>query len=637
MGMVRRWSTYLCACALLTALAACSKEEDESATARESVPIQLAFSLSGSSEGTKASSITELAGGESSFRGMTAIRILPFSRKDKVRDEDVPLGVIRSLPDISSAVVDATYTGSVYNNGIVRNNHAHLFPDAYAAFPRGSASVLLYGRAPAATLSSIQETKHWNGSLIESGLVLHEAGSVSDICFRPDPIFTGEIPAEATLLASIMTHVAQSVTYTQTYYYNKNGVWYEGHEAISWDGNMADPALSQYYSWFTGGGELITGAGISVEYLLSTLYGRLRRYESDDEEPVMHLDGGIEYPTVLTNGGTDTCTCSHLYNGLCTEIIKRFNDLADWGHVRLNTDNTLSFLDSDLRRYPVSEGLPSGSAVLRWNGLQFVVVSEGLDGIAAMGNFCYMPPLYYFVNTTISTSSDLDVTQWYTSNIESWSGIVSNYRQGKVVTLNTRGVVLDEPVQFAVGQLAATVRASSSLLPDGDGDSRTNCSVTGRNFPITGILIGRQHEQTFDFEPKLPSDQYYLYDNQFSGVYLTTSESATFRTPVLPVPADEDVYLFLEIRNDSGATFTGAEGLILPGNYFYLAGKLEHSDDQAFPQVFMRDHATSASFLISSFENAHVAVPEMGDPSLVMGVQTTVNWTMAASSYVVLD
>ena len=282
-------------------------------------------------------------------------------------------------------------------------------------------------------------------------------------------------------------------------------------------------------------------------------------------------------------------------------------------------------------------GLPAGAAVLRWNGIRYVVVSESLDGIAAMDHYCYMPPLYYFVNTTISTSSNVDVAKWYTSETSSWDQIVGTYRQGKVVNEATRSVALDCPMQFAVAQLSATVKATASLLPDNDDDARTNCSVSGTNFPVTGILIGSQHQQTFDFVPVPTSEEYYLYDNQFTGIYLTTTESPVFRSLVLPVPAGEDVYIFLELRNDSGATFTGAEGLILPGNYFYLAGKLDKSEDPAFPQVFMSDHITTARFIISSFENAHVAVPEMSDPTLVMGVQTTVNWIMAASSYVVLD
>ena len=618
--------------------AACSHKEEAEQGVGESVPVELAFALSGGGQ-TKTTAVTEVIGGEAGFRGMTDIRMLPFSSAELIEPEDVPDGPLRSLPSISATIDDAALVGNVYHNGILRNNHAHVFPDAYASLPKGTSSVLLYGSAPAPTVeATVQETKHKYGSLIETGLTINELCTLSDVGFKPDPIFTGEIPEEASMLANIMTRVASAVSYTQTYYYYRNGMWHEGRVAVSWDENLAEASLAQYYTWFTGAGELITGAGLSVEYLLSTLYGRLKRYNSDDEEPVMHAAGGLDYPTVLTEGGDDVCTYAHLYNGLCRAILDRFDDLTNDEYIIEQANNTVRFNPVlNLKEYPTSAGLPSGAAVLRWNGTRFIVVSEGLDGIAAMENFCYMPPLYYFVNTTISTTSDINAMRWYTSDVPTWEGIISSYRQGKSVSRSTRSVALDKPLQFAVAQLAATVKATSSLLPDADGDPTTNCSVSGKNFPITGVLIGRQHEQTFDFEPVTTSEEYYLYDNQFSGVYLTTTESAPFRSLVLPVPAGEDVFLFLELRNDSNATFTGAEGLILPGNYFYLAGKLEHSEDPDFPQVFMGDHVTTARFVISSLENAHVAVPEMGNATLVMGVQTTINWIMAASSYVVLD
>ena len=343
---------------------------------------------------------------------------------------------------------------------------------------------------------------------------------------------------------------------------------------------------------------------------------------------------------MLTEAGTDTFTYAVLYNGLCNEILRRFHDLEDRGLIIVHSDDTVTFnseRNPDLYAYPVSMGLPAGSAVLRWNGLRFVVVSEGLDGIAAMDNYCYMPPLYYFANTQLSTSGDNDIYKTYTSEMTDWSQLLGQYRQGSVVRASTRAVALNEPLQFATGLLVATVRASSPYLPDGDDDPRTNCSVSGTHFPITGILLGGQYKQSFDFTPDTSGSEYYLYDNMISGVYLTATQSAPFRTLVLPTPEDQDIYFFLELRNDSGATFTGAEGLIRPGHYFYLAGKLEKSDNPDFPQVFMQDHYTSVNCQVSSLENAHVAVPEMGTAQLVVGVQTATNWTMAASSYVVLD
>lgn len=626
---------------LLIALS-CSREASDGGTSSEPIPVQFALALE-SQKTTKAdvNTLTELANANSTagnFRGMENIRILPFSRQSAVQSGDVAVGMLRSLPDISSDIDDAALSGNTYHQGLIRNIRAHLYPNAYALLPSGTASMLVYGNSVRASRSNVQEDKHLNGSLIEDGLDSYATTlSVDDITFAPDPIYTGTISPLATTMADILTDIAASVSYTQVYYYYFNGAWREGRVAVNWNDNLAEATLRQYYRWFTGGGELMTGAGSSVEYLLTNLYGRLTRYQSDDEEQFMHVAGSASYPAVLTAGGDDTFTYALLYDGLCQTILQRFRDLENGGLITIRSDNKVFFTNTDIRSYPASLGLPSGAAVLRWNGIKYVVVTEGLDGIASIDHYCYMPSLYYLGNTTISTSGSIDMYDRYTADSDSWNQVLSAYRQGKVVRNTTRSVALDNPLQFAPGMLLATVRATASYLPDNDDDSRTNVSVSGTNFPVTGILLGAQHTQRFDFTPDPDSPEYFLYDNQISGVYLTISQSRDFRTLVLPTPLDEDVLFFLELRNDSGATFTGAEGLILPGNYFYLAGKLEKSDDPAFPRIFMSDHCTTVHCTVSSLENAHVAVPEMGKSQLVMGVQCTLNWIMSASSYVVLD
>jgi len=629
----------------LLAAVSCSREQlgTEADGSREEIPVQFSLALESKQNATKAnvSTLTELANTNTSmgnFRGMENIRVIPFTHQRSIQEGDVSVGRLRSLPDISSSIDEAAFAGSTFHQGLVRNIRAHLYPNAYAIFPDGTGSVMVYGTAFQESQSLNQATKHLYGSLIEEGFDAEaENLPVEGISFSPEPIYTGTISPVASSMADILSEIATAVSYTQVYYYYFNGAWREGRIAVSWNENVTEASLKQYYRWFTGDGALMTGAGSSVEYLLTNLYGRLSRFESDDEEQFFHIAGGVPYPAVLTEGGDDTFTYARLYNGLRDAILQRYRNLENAQLISIGTVNGVRFTNPEMRVYPTNLGLPSGAAVLRWNGLRYVVVTEGLDGIAAIDHYCYMPSLYYMGNTTLSTSGRIDLYDQYTAETDSWSQVLSAYRQGKVVRKTTRSVALDEPLQFATGLLQATVRATATYLPDNDDDPRTNCTVTGTNFPVTGILLGNQHRQHFDFTPDPEATEYFLYDNQISGVYLTIAESADFRTLVLPTPLDEDVLFFLELRNDSGATFTGAEGLILPGNYFYLAGKLEKSDDPAFPRVFMSDYCTTVHCVVSSLANAHVAVPEMGKSQLVMGVQSTMNWVMSASSYIVLD
>ena len=644
--MTARLSAFSSLILLFLAAPSCDWIGGGSDTAQsDSVPVQISLSLQGQETATRASgSITELTninGTDGNFRGMEDIYVIPFDTEDTVRAGDIAIGYLRKLPDIGSSIDEAAYSNYVFHHGLIRNNHAHLYPSADAHLPRGTSSMLVYGSGKHLTGSSVQEEKHRNGSMIVNGL--DNTSSLltpTDITFSPDPIFTGVIPSQAQQLARIMSSIASGVSYTQQYYYVRNGLSTPATVTVRWNENLTETSLRQYYKWFTGDGELMTGAGGNVEYLLSNLYGRLSRFNSDDEDVFMHVAGGVEYEAVITEGGDDTFTYGDLYNGLRDSIKWRFSNLADNEDIIINTDNTVRFMSENLRDYPVSMGLPAGSAVLRWNGLEYVVVTEGLEGIAAMDRYCYMPPLYYYANSTLSTSRELDVYDVYTPD-RSWNQILATYRSGGTVSKSTHSVALDEKLTFATALLVGTIRASASYLADNDNDPRTNCSVEGHNFPVTGILIGNQYRQSFDFAPDNGTPEYFLYDNQIEGVYLQEQTSGMdltpFRTLVFPTPKNTDVFFFLELRNDSGAAFTGAEGLILPGNYFYLTGKLEHSDDPDFPSVFMRDHYTTVNCLVTSLENAHVAVPELGGAQLVLGVQTSTNWTMSASSYVVLD
>lgn len=635
--MTKAWK-YGAMVSLLCTLTACSAKEAAKDHSAALQPVDLSLSLYGYEQAKASSSIIGELGTQGKFGGMEQVRLLPFSGTPEAGISQRSAGPACEMPSITSASDEAAFSGYTYHQGLIRNNHSHFYSNAVAQIPLGTTAILMYGRSPRKNMATVQEENHANGALAESGWNYDPESTMpaSDIRFSPVPIHTGGIPPLATTLTNLLTSIAQGVSFTRNYYYKRNEVWHEAYISIVWDENLSDPTLREWYRWFTGDGALMTGAGSNVEYMLSTLYGRLTRYNNDEEEYYTHMAGGVEYPAYLSPGATERLSYAMLYNGLRDELLSRFTYLASLGYLDLGSDS-VTFRDSRLRAYPVSTGLPSGSAVLRWNGIRYGVVTEGMDGIAALDRFCYMPSLYYFANSSISTSANANIYKRYTSEAESWQQLLNLYRQGKEVTISTRAVALDQPLQFGCGMMSATVRSSASLLGDNDGDPRTNCSVTGTNFPVTGVIIGGQHSQFYNFTADSESEEYYLYDNQISGIYLTTAESAEFRTLVLPTLPGEDVYFFLELRNDSGATFTGAEGLILPGNYFYLAGKLEKSEDPAYPSIFMSDRSTRASFIIPSFENAHIAIPDMGHPQLVMGVQSSLNWTMAASSYVVLD
>ena len=621
------------------------------------IPVQFALSLEAGVPATKANIniLTELQTGlspEQRFRGLVDIHTLPFAREGKVQATDEALGDSRYLPSIDE-------------DGLIANNHAHLFSNGNVALPRGTASMLVYGRAPLVNNPewSEQERKHCNGSLIES----RWTRAASSITFSPDPICTSETTDLAYQIANILSYLVYDSnashpvrTETTVYFVTNNGENKSRIVTMDWDANIGNTALRECFNWFTGRGQMMSGTGYNVEYMLTMLYNELNRIEEDlsdptETNPFMVTYEGKEYAAYTDIG--QPITKEMLYLDLCHTILNRF-DVSEIPITISETDEIN--LTEALHGYPTDYGLPAGAAVLRWKGTTFVPVIHGdFDRIASADHFCYMPSLYYFANSRISTSWDETVEQVYTSSKLYWTNILQHYDSGKTVVRETRAVALDDSLQYACSMMVANVRATVTDLPDNDGNDRTNINVqAGDVFPVTGIIIGSQYRPDFNFTPMSDHslsgedediEEYYLYDNQIDGISLqyaaNTNALPTFQTLVFPTPENDDVYFYLEFRNDSGTPFTGADGVILPGSHFYLAGKLEFPVDQDveqqqgkyFTRIFTQDHYTSVSCVVSSLENAFLCVPEMETQQLRLGVKTNLNWITATPRAIILE
>ena len=194
----------------------------------------------------------------------------------------------------------------------------------------------------------------------------------------------------------------------------------------------------------------------------------------------------------------------------------------------------------------------------------------------------------------------------------------------------TRAVALEEQLQYSCGMLVCTVRATSAILDDGDGDPTTTVKATGTNFPITGVILGGQKKLGFDFTPKDGEDQYFMYDNRISGVYLTDETSAPLKSLVSQTADGENVYFCLELRNDSGVIFAGAEGDIMPGSTFYLVGSMDMPPvESGFSSVFVRDHTSAVNCVVPSLAQALNSIPDLENPRLTLGVQANMNWVQS--------
>ncbi|MBP3256760.1 MAG: hypothetical protein J6M23_02000 [Bacteroidales bacterium] len=612
------WS-LTAALGLLSGLVSCQRHDGVGSRMKQAVNLSLSVGMVSTTK-VDVSSFTEADPLNPVFRGMVDIRLVPFAKKGTITLSEQANGFPLALSGFYS--LSPGLSAYYYTSGV----------DAW--FPMETASLLLYGKAPGDF-----------GALKESGFTGHETPpDASSFVFSPVAMAPGgTTPQEAKLIAAVLNGILLANQHQVEAHYG------EGKSkmvSVVWNDNVEDSNLRGAYKQITNEGAFIPGSGPLVEALLSGLYGFLKNYESHNTNVYEVVVDGVPYEASYeVNGEMRPLLYKNLYNGLRDDILGKFRTTEFLNYATVDDDTfAVRFKDESVRTFPENLGLPSGCAILRWTPAGFVVPQvNGVEGIAPMNRYCFPPALYYYANTTLRTSQDDNIGKSYTEKgYTQWSQVLADYTLGEVISSNTKSVALVQPAQFGVGMLSATVKASRSWLQDNDGLPETTVDATGENLPLTGIILSGQFPQRFDFTPIYSGSEddveYYLYDKQVPGVFLTSETSAPIRTLSLQTPDDLDLYFTLEFRNDSGKTFYGADGRVLPGRKFYMVGKLElPPQPRAFNSVFVKGHYTTVTCTIHSLDGAYNAVPDLGVPQLTVGVQTQVNWTLASPTTIILE
>ena len=524
-----------------------------------------------------------------SFRGLSNIRVIPFftGMGVKVRPTDQANGFSRLFPDIAgSATDDQVYNGHHFHDGLLEGSHAHYFSGGNALFTGGTTAMLARATEPDLPEDPLDQRIHKQryGSLIEKGWTGENNSypKPTDIGFSPEDIYGSDITAVASQMASLLTEVASTSVSVRYWYHNVNEDWVEDHASAVWsDENLSCPDLRQAFQDFVSivGEErrLIPGAYVNLLWRLNSLKTFLDNFTCEDE-------------TVIMNGDKEA------YLSYTEKLKKGYvnNALRDQLKVKVQTckDALASY-----SQYPQAYGIPSGASFLFWDGAAFQALPEALDGWIPATRYCYMPALYYYA-------------------------------------------------QFACGMLVATVQATVNPLRDRGEANAFTLDESSHDFPVTGLVLGGQYEQHYNFTPVTDDaagevqQETFLFDPTISGTYVNTAQSDSFRTLVLPTPLEREVYFYLELRNDSGKAFRGADGIIPAGSRFYLAGIIPAPSPEDIAggvnRVFMQDRFTQITCKITSLQNAYLCIPQMGNPELELGVQTKANWFFSPSTYVVL-
>ncbi len=269
--------------------------------------------------------------------------------------------------------------------------------------------------------------------------------------------------------------------------------------------------------------------------------------------------------------------------------------------------------------FPTSYGVPEGALGMWWNGHRFVRQISGVNiSLVPVSQYCYPPSLWYYANSAVKTSADDMVEEQYKPQNNTWGAILSHYTQGPIVTSSTRSVAIVDPMQYGVG-----LAEFHFLLPEGNATAASGC-------PLTGIIIGDQKDVDFSFAPKSASTDWFVYDNNISGITLGGT-SQYVQVLVLPTADDQTVHFALEFQNNTSSAFQCQQGFVQPGCRFYLAGELKPAEGtkpagEDIVGVFDSDHKTTIKVRANDLAKAYNTIPDLRDPQLELGVVAEMDW-----------
>lgn len=313
----------------------------------------------------------------------------------------------------------------------------------------------------------------------------------------------------------------------------------------------------------------------------------------------------------------------------------------------------------DVSKYPNNINLPDGAVQLSFdatNKFTYAATSSltGIENLDA-SKVCFPASIYYFQSSNLAaTAKELETNQWpttttnWTAATAPWLKDANSLADGWTASVQptTRSIAMRQNINYGVANLATTVKCGEASLPDNTGLTVTDPSefagtvtVPAAGFTVTGLLIGGQPTKVgFDFQPA--SDDafdYTIYDNNLTNIVAKNGAASTPNyTIVLPndkgrgVADQSKVNVAIELTNNSGVAFRGADGIIPAGGKFYLVGQLEPKADAltgvANPAVFMSDYMTTMNLTIKSLKNAYNTIPDLRSTKLQLGLSVDLVW-----------
>lgn len=341
--------------------------------------------------------------------------------------------------------------------------------------------------------------------------------------------------------------------------------------------------------------------------------------------------------------GTGTATADG--DGLLKTLVKNI----DAALTTLGTDNT----------FPADLNLPDGAVGVKYDGTSkkwsFNSSVTMKDNSINYANITYPASLDYFVSSPAKAKKDASTgltdpmwpaqDEWTKDKPNIWTG------WGNEVENTTRTIALEKAIQYGVANLELTITAKTSTLSDnakakGGQVADQTVDVTDNKLVMTGVLIGGQPTQVeWNYEPKTGTTfDLTIYDKKMNGA---TAPAEGINVPVKPTASTPNytlvldnnnattkaIYVAVELVNNTGIDFYGADGMVPAGGKFYLIGKLDPTDATTIgdnpknvDRVFLKDYTTKANLTIKELKNAYNVIPDLRSTAISVGLAVNLEW-----------
>lgn len=514
--------------------------------------------------------------------------------------EDIRMYSFNAVPAAGSTST-ATFTLANIKSGISETASSKIYSDV--SVPVGTTHFLFYAHAPQGTT----DAKKFELGVLNLTNPETDATATNDISATLATVKKNDTASPNALLGIL------------------NGVAGVEGWATATDGTELNKLYTKYTS-------AKAGSANSIRLTLQSLYNNL---------------GGI-----VTGANVAHQTIA---KAIRTKIAESFTaTTATDGYVTLAYKAT-----GDVSKYPNNINLPDGAVQLSFdatNKFTYAATSSltGIENLDA-SKVCFPASIYYFQSSNLAaTAKELETNQWpttttnWTAATAPWLKDANSLADGWTASVQptTRSIAMRQNINYGVANLATTVKCGAASLPDNDKFTVTDPSefpgtvaVPTEGFTVTGLLIGGQPTKVgFDFQPA--SDDafdYTIYDNNLTNIVAKNGAASTPNyTIVLPndkgrgVADQSKVNVAIELTNNSGVAFRGADGIIPAGGKFYLVGQLEPKADAltgvANPAVFMSDYMTTMNLTIKSLKNAYNTIPDLRSTKLQLGLSVDLVW-----------